>query len=158
MASIRKRGKSYSITVCKGYDSSGKKLIDTATFTPPPGLRPEKERAAAEAFAIEFEASIRRGRNVKGERTTLSELANLYLLDMVPSVDLARTTYKDYKDRINHRIIPAMGHIPIGNIRKKDVTDYATMLRDNYRNPKTGKPLSESSIQKDIAVAGIFYP
>ena len=37
MASVRKRGNSYQITVSVGRDMYGKKIVETATFTPDPG-------------------------------------------------------------------------------------------------------------------------
>ena len=41
MASIQKRGSSYRVTVSCGYDIRGKKLLQTATFTPDPNLSPK---------------------------------------------------------------------------------------------------------------------
>lgn len=46
MASIRKRGGGYQITVSCGYDITGKKLIQTTTFTPDPNLSPKKQEIA----------------------------------------------------------------------------------------------------------------
>ena len=57
-----------------------------------------------------------------------------------------------YCDRLDNRILPAMGHLQLGCIRQKDLNNYKKMLRDNYRVEKSGKPLSESSIRKDGAV------
>ena len=38
MATIQKRGQSYSIRVSSGYDISGKQIIHSKTWTPKPGL------------------------------------------------------------------------------------------------------------------------
>ena len=48
MASIRKRGNSYQITVSNGRDSSGKQLIETATFTPDPDKTEKQNQKALE--------------------------------------------------------------------------------------------------------------
>ena len=54
MASIRKRGNSYTVTVSCGYDSKGKKILETATFTPDPQWSEERARKAADKFAVRF--------------------------------------------------------------------------------------------------------
>lgn len=151
MASIRKRGDSYQVTVSNGYDAAGRKITETATYMPEPGMKKKEIELALNGFAADFERAVKSGRNVRGERMSLAELSHLYLDDMKPPI-LARTTYKDYTDRINNRIVPAMGHIKIGNIRQKDVNNYSKMLREHYKVTRTGKPLSESSIRKDCAV------
>lgn len=151
MASITKRGNSYRIAVSNGYDISGKKIVETATYTPEPGMSKKEIEIAVNGFAANFERSVKSGKNVRGERTTLADLVVNFKKDMAPPV-LARTTYKDYCDRIDSRIVPAMGHIRIGNIRQKDLNNYKKMLRETYRVERTGKPLSEASIRKDGAV------
>ncbi len=59
MASIRKienkRGISYKIEVSLGYDSSGKKLRQTATFVPDPGMTKKQQEKALQKFAADFE-------------------------------------------------------------------------------------------------------
>ena len=151
MASIRKRGSSYEITVSNGYDSSGKKITETETWKPEPGMSQKAIDKALNEFVVDFERDVKSGKNIKGARMTLYELSKLYLEDMKPPT-LARTTYKDYKDRLDNRIIPAMGHIKIGNLRNNDVKNYKKMLKAEYRNPKTKKPLSDSSIKKDCVI------
>ena len=59
MASIRKRGNSYTVTVSCGYDSKGKKIMETATFTPDPKWSEERARKAADKFAVRFEDKIK---------------------------------------------------------------------------------------------------
>ena len=51
MASIRERNGSYQITVSTGRDIYGKKLRETATFTPDPSLTPKKRQKAVKDFA-----------------------------------------------------------------------------------------------------------
>ena len=94
MASIKKRKNSYQITVSNGYDVSGKKIIETATYAPEPGMSKKEIEIAVNGFAADFERSVKSGKNVRGERTTLADLAANFKKDMAPPV-LARTTYKD---------------------------------------------------------------
>lgn len=150
MASIKKRGDSYLITVSNGYDITGKKITETATWTPEPGMKKRELEIELNGFAADFERQVKAGKNIRGSRLTLLELSKLYLKDMKPPT-LARTTYKDYSDRLEHRVLPAMGHIKICNIRAKDIKDYKNMVRDTCRN-KRGEPLAESTIKKDATV------
>jgi hypothetical protein len=43
MASIRKRGNSYQITVSNGRNSNGKQILETATFSPNPNMTPRQQ-------------------------------------------------------------------------------------------------------------------
>ena len=57
MATIQKRGQSYSIRVSSGYDISGKQIIHSKTWTPKPGLserqiKKELERQVVPASRI----------------------------------------------------------------------------------------------------------
>lgn len=151
MASIQKRGNSYRISVSNGYTSSGKKIVETATWVPEPGMKPKEIEKALNAFIVDFERDVKSGKNIKGTRMTLKELSKSYLEDMKPPV-LARTTYADYKKRLELRLLPALGHIEIGNIRQKDINDYKKMLQETYVSPSTKKPLSEASISKDCLI------
>ena len=151
MASVRKRGNSYQITVSVGRDIYGKKLVETATFAPDPGMGKREEKQALNQFVADFEKRVKSGANIKAERLTLRDLSEIYLKDMVPPL-LARTTYHDYKKRLELRILPAMGHIAISNIRQKDINDYKKMINDTYISPITNKPLSPASVTKDCLV------
>ena len=84
MASIRKRGNSYQITVSNGYDITGKKILETATWTPDPGMKKRELELALNAFAVDFEREVKSGKNVKGGRMTLQEISRPYLKDMAP--------------------------------------------------------------------------
>ena len=80
MASIRKRGGGYQITVSCGYDITGKKLIQTTTFTPDPNLSPKKQEIAVKNFALEFENKIKSGYAMDGRKITLKMTSIKHLL------------------------------------------------------------------------------
>jgi len=48
MASIRKRGKSYQITVSNGRDIHNKQILETATWTPDPNKTEKQNQKALE--------------------------------------------------------------------------------------------------------------
>ena len=84
MASIRERNGSYQITVSTGRDIYGKKLRETATFTPDPSLTPKKREKAVKDFAEEFERKVRNGKVLDGRKTTLKEYSDRWFGDYAP--------------------------------------------------------------------------
>ena len=81
MASIRKRGDSYTIMVSCGRDINGKQIRETTTFKPPDGLTPKKEQKAAEDFARDFEAKVKNGLVMDGRKITLKEFSDRWFLE-----------------------------------------------------------------------------
>ena len=62
MASIDKRGDSYRIRVCRGYDEAGKKLKPyVMEWTPPEGMTPKKVEKELNRIATEFEMKCKNG-------------------------------------------------------------------------------------------------
>lgn len=156
MASVRKRGDTYQITVSNGRKSDGSQIIETATYTPEPGMTQKQIKKALETFAIDFERSIKSGKNIKGRRMTLSDLAKLYLEDMKPPTGesdgeyLAFTSWVGYKNNLENRILPRIGHIKIGEIIPKTLNDYAKEMRkDGSRLDGKSGGYSEATIYKD---------
>ena len=50
MASIRKRSKTYQVSVSNGRDSRGKQIIESATFVPDPSKTEKQNQKALERF------------------------------------------------------------------------------------------------------------
>lgn len=158
MASVRKRGNGYQITVSNGYHSDGSKIVETMTYTPDPGMTKRQIEKKLEEIKVDFEREVRSGQNIKGKRMTLKELSELYMEDMKPTGDedkdfMSITTWANYKTTLRLRVVPRLGHLKIGNIIQKTLNDYAKELRkDGVR--KDGKPggLSETTIHKDCCL------
>ena len=158
MASIRKRGNSYQITVSNGRRADGSQIVETATFTPDLGMTPKQIEKALEQFKVEFERDVKSGQNVKGRRMTLKQLGEQFLEDTRPTGNteedsISITTWASYKNNLALRIIPYLGHMKICSIVPKTLKDYSKTLRqDGARSD--GKPggLSESTIAKDCAI------
>ena len=149
MASIRKRGDSYTITVSCGYDSKGKKITETSTFTPDPKWSEDRARKAAEKFAVRFEDKIKAGGSSAGDKITFEKFSNVFFADMEASQALAKSTMVDYRQRIDSRIIPALGQVKLAQITNHTVKEFLNELRkDNCRLDKKDGSLAESSITK----------
>lgn len=149
MASIRKRGDSYTIIVSCGYDSKGKKISETATFSPDPKWSEERARKAAEKFAVRFEDKIKAGGSSIGDKITFEKFSNIFFTDMEISKALAKSTMFDYRQRINSRIIPALGQVKLSQVTNHVVKEFLNGLRqDSCRLDGKGGALTESSITK----------
>lgn len=159
MASITKRGNTYRIRVIKGRRSDGSQIIESATYTPEPGMTPKQIEKALEQFKVDFERAVKSGQNIKGQHMTLEQLASDFLADNEPSDPpspddpLSVTTWAAYRRSLNTRIIPHLGHIRICEIIPKTIKEYTKVLRkDGARMDRKPGGLSENTITKDIAI------
>ena len=114
MASIRKRGDTFTITAYMGYDESGKQRKKTTTFRPPDGVTPGKAEKLARAFAATWEDKIR-GYVALDENRTLSELAEWYYSTVAPQT-LKPNVLANYRKGIYDHIIPVLGREKLKNI------------------------------------------
>lgn len=152
MASIRKRKNSYQITVSNGYDSVGRKLTETATFTPDPTKTEKQNKKALEIFAFEFEQKVRSGNYLDGEKLLLKDYAARWLSEYAEK-QLAYSTYSNYKMNIESRIIPSLGHMKMSQIKPLHIQSmYNELLSDTARNDNKSGHLSTGTIKKIHAI------
>ena len=76
MASIRKRGDTFTITAYMGYDESGKQRKKTTTFRAPDGVTPKKAEKLARQYAAIWEEKIQ-GYVALDENRTVEEYKEL---------------------------------------------------------------------------------
>lgn len=148
MASIKERSGSYQITVSLGRDIYGKKLIETTTFTPDPGLTPKKRQKAVEEFARQFEANIKNGIAMDGRKVTLKEFTDRWFREYAPQ-KLQPGTVEKYKAELDEKILPVIGHLKLSELRPATLNStFAAMTKDGAR--KDGKPggYSKATIKK----------
>ena len=114
MASIRKRGDTYTITAYMGYDESGKQRKKTTTFRPPDGVTPGKAEKLAKQYAAVWEEKIR-GYVALDENRTFAELAEWYYSTVAPQT-LKLNVLVNYKKGIYDHIMPVIGREKLKNI------------------------------------------
>lgn len=147
MASIRERNGSYQVTVSTGRDIYGKKLRETATFTPDPGLTPKKRQKAVEEFARDFESKVLNGLAMDGRKVTLKEFTDRWLEEYA-SQKLQPGTVEKYRDELD-KILPVLGHLKLTELKPHNLNAFfVSLTRDGAR--KDGKPggYSRGSIAK----------
>lgn len=149
MASIKERNGSYLITVSCGYDIYGKKLIKTATFTPDPALTPKKREKAVAEFAADFERKVKNDEVPDGRTTTLKAFAERWLEEAEVAQELQPRTLEGYRAELNDKILPALGHLKMTELRPANLkTFFVSLTKDGVR--KDGKPggYSRATIKK----------
>lgn len=116
MASIKKRGSSYFITVSNGYDVTGKQIRETATYTPDTSLTPKQQDKALQVFVFEFEQRVKQGKYLNGEKITFKDFAIKWIAEYAKN-QLAVTTYDSYYTSLNKHIYPLIGHYKLSQIK-----------------------------------------
>lgn len=147
MASIEKRGNSYRITVCAGYDAHGKKIRKQTTFKPSPKLNDKQKRIAAEKYAMQFENDVISGHEADAYSRKLCDFTQEYL--QYKAGQFSPLTLKFYSDTIEQRINPLMGHMLLKNIRPRDCQKYILELE---KPNKDGKTLATSTVRRYLTV------
>ena len=129
MASIRERNGSYQITVSTGRDINGKKLRETATFTPDPALTPKKKEKAVQEFAWEFEQKVKSGAAMDGRKVTLKEFADRWIVEYAEQ-KLQPATVNAYRSELEEKILPVLGHLKLSELKPHNInTFFASMTR-----------------------------
>ena len=132
MATISKRGSNYRIKVSLGYDTNGKQIIKSTTFTPPDGVTPKKAEKLATEYAFEFERHCK-GYAVLNENMRFSELADWYFTNYAP-IELKESTAYTYRGQYNNHIAPILGNVKVKDINTPRLTQFVQSLK---LNPET---------------------
>lgn len=114
MASIRKRGETFTITAYMGYDEQGRQRKKTTTYRPPDGVTAGKAEKLAKAYAATWEEKIR-GYVALDENRTFAELAEWYYSTVAPQT-LKPNVLVNYRKGIYDHILPVIGREKLKNI------------------------------------------
>lgn len=116
MANIRKRGKSYQITISNGRDRNGKQIIETATFRPDPARTERQNQKALEKFAIEFEEKVKSGKYLDGEKLTFYAFACTWLNEYAEQ-HLTAATVEAHRILLEQHVFPVIGSIKLAKLQ-----------------------------------------
>jgi hypothetical protein len=114
MATVRKRGNTFTITVSLGYKEDGTHVRKFTTFKPPPNVTPGKAEKLAKEYAAIFEDKIR-GYTDLDENRTLKQLADWYYDTVAPNT-LKPNILISYRQGIESHVIPRIGREKLKNI------------------------------------------
>lgn len=148
MASIRKRGNSYQITVSNGRDSQGKQLIETATFTPDPSKTEKQNEKALERFVFEFEEKVRTGKYLDGEKMSYKDYIDLWLKDYAYK-QMEQTSIERCEGSLNKLILPAIGHLKLAKIQPLHIQSfYDELMEKGYTAGGKHKEYKPNTIRR----------
>lgn len=143
MASIRKRGNSYQITVSNGRDRTGKQIIETTTFVPDPDKTECQNQKALDKFVIEFEYKVKSGKYLDGEKLTYDAYIKMWLKDYA-NKQMEQTSIERCETALNNHILPALGHMKLAKIQPLHIQKlYDDLIEKGYI--KNGKPYHYSN-------------
>ena len=94
-----------------------------------------------------FEAQVLTGKDFRSKKLLLVDFARRWYQEYVKK-ELAPKTVISYRNHLEKRILPALGHLDIHNIRPIDVLHFTHELQEKgQRFDKRKTPLSDKSIQ-----------
>ena len=136
MASIRKRGNNYQVTVSNGRDITGRQLLETATFRPDPSKTGRQNQKALEAFVFEFEQKVKSGKYLDGEKTSLKDFSGMWMAEYAAQ-RLEPTTVSTYEALLEKHVLPSLGHLKLSRIQPAHLNKlYNAMLKER----RDGRP------------------
>ncbi|MGN0290922.1 MAG: tyrosine-type recombinase/integrase, partial [Lachnospiraceae bacterium] len=155
MASIRKRGKGYQITISNGRDIHGKQIIETATFIPDPDKTDKQNQRSLERFVMDFEDKVKNGKYLDGEKMTFADFSDKWFREYA-DIQLEDTTTDIYRILLNTHILPAIGHLKLAKVQPAHLNKLYTDMLENRKDNKEGG-YSPTTIKRVHALASSIF-
>ncbi|MGN0629695.1 MAG: tyrosine-type recombinase/integrase [Ruminococcus sp.] len=153
MATIRKRGDSYSIRVSCGYDTNGKHKEQAMTWKPEPDMTKRQIEKELQRQAVLFEESVAHG--YKTTAVKFQDFAEEWFEEYA-KLNLRSTTYERMR-QLTHRVYPAIGHLRMDKITARQLQGFVNSLAKEGANEKTGKPLAPKTIRHNLSfISDVF--
>ena len=148
MATIQKRGNSFSIRVSCGYDTNGKQVIQSMTWKPDEGMTERQIQKELNRQAVMFEEICMKGFQTKAVKfeTFCEEWFEEYA-----KVNLRNTTYERLL-QLRGKIYPAIGHMRMDKITPRQIQAFVNTLSKDGANERTGKPLAPKTIRHNLSL------
>ena len=142
---------SYRIRVSRGYAPDGKKRKPyEMTWRPAPGMSKRAAKKEAERQALQFEEQCKTGFSGDVSRITLTDFIPIYLEQKKPA--LSPGTYDFYQSEIEKKILPALGHHRLKEIKPIHVQEFINQLCEipNQNHPE--QKLSPETIKRILTI------
>lgn len=147
MASVQKRGNSYFIRVSCGYTISGKQILKTMTWSPPPGMTERQIAKELERQKVLFEEDC--CGQLVSENIKFEDFANQWMEEYA-EVKLRERTIARYK-QLEARAFAAIGHLRIDKITTRHVQKFIHNLGKPGLNARTNGRLSPKTIKNYLS-------
>ena len=158
MASIVKRGKSFTIRVSDGYKADGTKILHSKTWTPPAGMTAKQAQKEVQKVALQFEDEVKSGMASNEPALTFEKFIPTYL--DIKKNSIAPRTLHQYETVLNDFILPEIGHIKLSKLRPIHIQNFIQKLQETscqkkYVNGKlitTNKKRSPATVRRYLAI------
>lgn len=142
-----KDGYTWRLVVCNGYTKTGKKDRHKRTVHVE-GRTIDSRRKAAERELSLFLAETEKGDFVQPKKLTLDEFSTQWLSDYAEK-QLQPKTIRDYRQYLKLRILPALGHKKLQDIKPVHLLKfYNNMQEEGSRLDKQAGTLSSNTIKR----------
>lgn len=121
---------SWRVTISDGYNPDGSKRRFQRTIHVDSRKTENAQRREAEKQAALIEADFQRKIVLPGNKITIAELAEEYLIDRVERKGLKHSTLKQYKDLLYGRIVPELGKKYVQDLTARDINSFYRKLKD----------------------------
>ena len=123
---IRKQSpNTWLLTVSVGYDEKGKQIVKRKSVTA------SSRREAEKAYNL-FASEVQKGEVAFTGKLKLYEFAQRWF-DEHCKKKLAPKTQRSYKNHLNNRILPAIGHIDINKLQPSHIISFINNLQNNRK-------------------------
>lgn len=127
MASVTKRGNTYTIRVSLGYDVSGRQIQKFTTWKPSPGMTEAQIKKEIERQKVLFEEKCLSGK-VLDSSIKFGDYAEYWMTEYAEK-QLRASTVAGYRQMLR-RITPAIGHIRLEKLQPKHLIEFYNNLQD----------------------------
>lgn len=127
MATIKKQGKGYKITVSCGYTADGRQVRKHITWVPTPGTSEHRAGKEAARQAALFEEKIR-SNTFLDNRIKFSVFAAKYM-DVFGALSLKPKTFQSYTENLV-KINAALGHIKLCDLKPTHLNAFYKNLQE----------------------------
>ena len=151
---VGKKGTSYNITVSCGYDNSGRQINKRMTWHPDPDMTEAQIKKELEKQVTKFENACRTGQAASSVK--FEELAEQWLEEVVKP-GLKTSTYSRLL-QLRDRVYPAIGHMKIDKITRRDIRNLINDIALNAKNKKdSSKGLSYKTVKHYLSfISDVF--
>lgn len=132
LATIKKQGRGYKISVSCGYDINGKQIRQHMTWVPEPGMTPRQADKELQRQAILFEEQVKYGRSTVNGNIRFDAFCEIFMKDYA-ALYLKAKTADGYRRHLE-KIMPGIGHFKLKDIRPTHIASlYRNLQEDGMR-------------------------
>lgn len=153
MANITKRKNSYLIRVSCGYDTKGKQILQSMTWTPDEGMTARQIERELNRQTVLFEEQCKKGFQTKAIK--FEAFAEEWFEEYAKP-NLRNTTYERLL-QLRTRIYKAIGHLRMDKISPRQIQTFVNTLSKDGANERTGKPLAPKTIRHNLSLISDIF-